>query len=91
MKIFFALASLVLLSGCATSRLTVVTPEGIKVTISLPKNMEFDATNLRSPLFSADRLTIHTDASGVVKEKTVGVAAVAGAVSDTAKLFAPVP
>jgi hypothetical protein len=58
---------LFLLSGCATTRIEVVTPEGLHVRASFPKNME--ATNLRISVagheLTADRL--RTDASSVVE------------------------
>lgn len=79
------------LSGCATTRVTVVTPAGIKVRASFPKNMDASKLTLKVGEYELTADRIVTDASGVVREKNVGVSAVADAVSDAAKLFAPTP
>jgi len=85
MKTLLCLLCLAALSGCATTRLKVTTPDGMSVSVALPKNM--DATKLKVKAgdyeLSADRLI--TDASGVIREQNVGVSSVAGAVSDVAK------
>lgn len=78
------LPPLALLSGCATTRLTVRTPDGLVVTVALPKNM--DATNLRVSIgdykLAADKIT--TDAKSVVDAQGKIVSDVAAAAAAVA-------
>lgn len=66
MKIL-ALLLIVALSGCATTRIEVTTPDGLVVRASFPKNM--DATNLRLSVAGHELVAerLRTDASSVVK------------------------
>ena len=86
---FFAFA----FTGCATTRINVTTPAGVKVTAAFPKNM--DATDLKlvfdpvAQVYTFSAATIKTDAAMVIHEQTAGVKAVAGAVSDVAKAASP--
>ncbi len=81
--IFLALA----LGGCATTRITVKTSDGVVVSIALPKNMDADHLKVKAGVYelSADRLT--TDASGVIHAKNEAVKDVAGAVGKVAPLL----
>lgn len=62
-----AISILIALSGCATTRVEVTTPEGLHVRASFPKNM--DATNLRLSVAGHELVAerLRTDASSVVK------------------------
>jgi hypothetical protein len=93
MKTLLCLLALAALTGCATTRINVTTPTGVKVTASFPKNM--DATDLEltfdpvAQVYRFKAATLKTDAAVVVREKNVGLTAVAGAVSDAAKAATP--
>lgn len=83
MKPLFPILLALVLSGCATTRIDVLTPEGLRVRASFPKNL--DATNLRLAIgpheLTAERL--QTDASSVVEAQT---ALATSALNATARL-----
>lgn len=81
-----ALFALALLSGCATTRLSVTTSEGATVDFAFPKNL--DATRLEIVVgphsLRAERL--RTDAAAVIRaqgEATRGVAETAAGAAST--------
>lgn len=88
MKTVIALLCLAL-TGCATTRLSVTTPAGVKVTASFPKNLEATKLVVKIGEYELKADSIKTDAAAVIREKNVGVSAVADAVSDAAKAATP--